>query len=149
MDEVKGMAGIMGQSKRDVMTYFKDFIEDYNTATMPHEKYYNYEFWEMNEYKKAQLNKVNKTGVLKESFNDEEERFAEMKKQRIKAEQKEFADTKARLASNKLKMESMAKQSTMNSEMLNAYKIGDTATQKRLEGKLAPVIEKGEKHPWA
>lgn len=32
MDEVKGMAGIMGQSKRDVMTYFKDFIEDYNTG---------------------------------------------------------------------------------------------------------------------
>jgi hypothetical protein len=110
MDEVKGMAGIMGQSKRDVMTYFKDFIEDYNTATMPHEKYYNYEFWEMNEYKKAQLNKINKTGVLKEYFNDEEERFAEMKKQKIKAEQKEFADTKARLASNKLKMENMARQ---------------------------------------
>jgi hypothetical protein len=37
----------------------------------------------------------------------------------------------------------------MNSEMLNAYRIGDTATQKRLEGKLAPAIEYAEKHPWA
>ena len=46
------------------MTYFKDFIEDYNTATMPHEKYYNFEAWEMNEYRKAQLNKINKTGVI-------------------------------------------------------------------------------------
>ena len=45
-----------------VMTYFKDFIEDYNTATMPHEKYYNYEAWEMKEYRKAQLDKINKTG---------------------------------------------------------------------------------------
>ena len=51
-----------------VMTYFKDFIEDYNTATMPHEKYYNYEAWEMNEYRKEQLNKINKTGVIMHFF---------------------------------------------------------------------------------
>lgn len=25
-------------------------MEDYNTATMPHEKYYNYERWEMADY---------------------------------------------------------------------------------------------------
>jgi hypothetical protein len=36
------------------MTYFKDFMEDYNTATMPHEKYYNYERWEMEEYRRKQ-----------------------------------------------------------------------------------------------
>ena len=51
------------------MTYFKDFIEDYNTATMPHEKYYNYEVWEMNEYRKAQLNKINKTGAIINFFS--------------------------------------------------------------------------------
>ena len=45
------------------MVAFKDFIEDYNTATMPHEKYYNYEAWEMTEYRKAQMNKMNKTGT--------------------------------------------------------------------------------------
>ena len=47
-----------------IMIAFKDFIEDYNTATMPHDKYYNLEAWEMNEYRKAQLQKVNKTGIL-------------------------------------------------------------------------------------
>jgi hypothetical protein len=46
------------------MIAFKDFIEDYNTASMPHEKYYNYEAWEMNEYRKAQMDKMNKTGTV-------------------------------------------------------------------------------------
>ena len=59
-----GLCFISFSSYFKVMTYFKDFIEDYNTATMPHEKYYNYEAWEMNEYRKAQLNKINKTGVI-------------------------------------------------------------------------------------
>ena len=35
---------------------------------MPHEKYYNYEAWEMNEYRKEQLNKINKTGVIMHFF---------------------------------------------------------------------------------
>lgn len=35
-----------------IMQHFKSFIEDYNTATMPHEKYYNYERWEMMEYER-------------------------------------------------------------------------------------------------
>lgn len=44
------------------MIAFKDFIEDYNTATMPHDKYYNLEAWEMNEYRRLQMEKANKTG---------------------------------------------------------------------------------------
>jgi hypothetical protein len=38
MTEVKGMPGVMGQSKREVMECFRGFMEDYNTATMPHLK---------------------------------------------------------------------------------------------------------------
>ena len=35
--------------KREQLEYFSEFCEDYNTATMPHKKYYNYEEWEMQE----------------------------------------------------------------------------------------------------
>ena len=28
------------------MEYFKEFMEDYNTATLPHPKYYDFETWE-------------------------------------------------------------------------------------------------------
>ena len=44
------------------MIAFKDFIEDYNTATMPHDKYYNLEAWEMKEYRRVQIEKANKSG---------------------------------------------------------------------------------------
>jgi hypothetical protein len=48
------------------MQYFKEFCEDYNTATMPHEKFYNYEAWEMNEYRKNQTMKtLSQTGKNK------------------------------------------------------------------------------------
>ena len=32
------------------MEYFKEYAEDYNTATMPHIKYYDYNKLEMEEY---------------------------------------------------------------------------------------------------
>ena len=38
------------------MLHFKSFIEDYNTATMPHDKFYNYEAWEMAEYERKKRN---------------------------------------------------------------------------------------------
>ena len=46
------------------MIAFKDFIEDYNTATMPHDKYYNLEAWEMKEYRRVQTEKANKSGII-------------------------------------------------------------------------------------
>ena len=36
MEEVKGLPGILGQSKREALKYFKDFIEDYNTGIILH-----------------------------------------------------------------------------------------------------------------
>ena len=46
------------------MIAFKDYIEDYNTATMPHDKYYNLEAWEMKEYRRVQTEKANKSGII-------------------------------------------------------------------------------------
>ena len=34
-------------------------------------------------------------GAIKDSFNDEEDRFSDLKKQKLRAEQKEFEDVKA------------------------------------------------------
>jgi alpha-galactosidase/6-phospho-beta-glucosidase family protein len=89
MTEVKNMAGIMGQSKREIMEYFKSYIEDYNTATMPHEKYYNYERWEMENYRREQAEKASKRHVERDTFNDEEERRAEKKLNKALEEKKE------------------------------------------------------------
>ena len=62
MSEVKNMPGIMGQGRSEVMKYFRDFIEDYNTATMPHLKFYSYEKWEIEDYKRKKM--IETQGIL-------------------------------------------------------------------------------------
>ena len=49
-------------------------------------------------------------GAIKDSFNDEEDRFSDLKKQKLRAEQKEFEDVKAKMAYDKGKMDSMRRQ---------------------------------------
>ena len=45
MDEVKHLPGVLGQSKREVMKYFKDYIEDYNTGKIYVYDVYVYDVW--------------------------------------------------------------------------------------------------------
>ena len=58
-------------------------------------------------------------GAIKDSFNDEEDRFSDLKKQKLRAEQKEFEDVKAKMAYDKGKMDSMRRQ------VLFYYKLND------------------------
>ncbi|KAI8051534.1 hypothetical protein BDF22DRAFT_634296 [Syncephalis plumigaleata] len=47
--EVKRMSPeVMNQQQ--MKQHFKYYMEDYNTATLPHEKYYNMDKWEKNQY---------------------------------------------------------------------------------------------------
>ena len=154
MDEVKHMPGVIGSSKREIMTWFKTFIEDYNTATMPHKKYYNLEQWEMEEYRHKQLvqqqQRVLGTGVEKSSFDDESERRLEVKRQRDLQELKEFDETKQRMISNVSKREDIRRQEQLKLQMQIAHKSGDHATVARLERVLAPdEVKVTVKHPWA
>jgi hypothetical protein len=149
MDEVKKMPGILGQSKREIMTYFKSFIEDYNTATMPHEKFYSYERWEIEEYKRKQHERSNSTDFEKVQFNDAEERRIELKKQKELDEKREFELTIKKMTFDKERMEGMRLQSVIQLEIQAAYKIGDMATVKKLETRLAPDAKVDVKHPWA
>ena len=66
--EVKKIASGSGSmSKREIMEYFSSYIEDYNTATMPSEKFYNYDKWEMEQY-----HKKNKKRKSHNVYDDEE-----------------------------------------------------------------------------
>ena len=46
-------------------------MEDYNTATMPHRKYYEYEKWEVEDYEKRQRRDAKRKGRVQTEFNDE------------------------------------------------------------------------------
>lgn len=147
MSEVKGIAD-MGSNKREIMKYFKCFIEDYNTVTMPHKKFYNYEWWEIEQYK---LDKSNPTNTVKEIFNDEGEKKLEVKKERDLLEFKEFKKIKESMFLNKEKREDIRRQQELQIEMHQAYVRGDNDLVKKIERMLAPDEESkvGVKHPWS
>jgi hypothetical protein len=81
----------LGERKK----YWKDYMEDYNTGTMPSKKYYNLEKWEAKERMKRlkQLSKQQPSGgyddeggeLLPLSFNDEEAIREQRRKQREEA----------------------------------------------------------------
>jgi hypothetical protein len=136
------------------MDHFKTFMEDYNTATMPHEKFYHYERWEVMEYQEKQRReqeKVNKSmgddgWVMDDShgqgmfstLNDEEELRRKRKQEKEQKERQEFQLIHNIMKSNKSLQQDMKRQSELQLELQQAHRRGDTATVKRLERLLAP-----------
>jgi hypothetical protein len=155
MTEVKGVPGVLSESKRDVAQHFKGFVEDYNTATMPNDKYYNYERWEMQEYAREQQRKQNQqvrddSSELPQSFNDVAIRREELRRLKDQEEQKEFMALKNKLEGKKDVLGNMRRQAQLSTELQLAFKRGDSATVKRLERILAPEENKMvAAHPWA
>jgi len=85
----------MGQGRAEVMKYFRDFMEDYNTATMPHEKFYHYEKWEIADYQRRKLAESQGGGNLEgkyDALNDERNRTAEIKRKKEEEAKKEVKD---------------------------------------------------------
>lgn len=132
-------------------------MEDYNTATMPHHKFYNYEAWEMEEYRRQQEDARRKRqddydagNVGPQAFNDEEAHRLERKREKLEKEQREFQLLRQQMVMDADKRMDMKKQSELRLELQQAHRRGDAATVKRLERLLAPE-EQGPavRHPWA
>lgn len=153
MSEVKNLPGIMGQGRAEVMKYFRDFMEDYNTATMPHEKYYHYDKWEMADYQRRKLTESRGGGSIGEgkydAFDDERNRTAELKRKKEEDSRKEFQSTLHSMVADKDKRESMRRQNELKAELQLAYKQGDSKTVAKIERILAPDVEVATKHPWS
>ena len=50
---------------------------------------------------------------------------------------------------NKDKIAEMKGQDLLRAEMANAFKVGDSEKVDKIKKRMEPVVEKGEKHPWA
>lgn len=139
------------------MEHFRGFMEDYNTATMPHTKYYHYERWEMEEYQRQQQAKQqklhsNNMGDEEYSFNDEEEVKRRRKLEKEMKEKEEFALIHSIMKQDKSIQQDMKRQAELRTELNIAHKRGDMATVKRLERLLAPDDPSQQskiKHPWS
>lgn len=124
------------------MELFKDYMEDYNTATFPHEKYYDIERYEMMQYKKQQQKasrKLTKASAKLNAVADEERLRLERQQAREKKEQEEFRLVMQLM--DKEKVENMRHQEQLRAQMQMHYKAGNVAEARRLEQILNKVDE--------
>lgn len=133
MEEVKGIGAFSGP-KWELQEYYKEYMEDYNTATLPHMKYYNYDKWEMEEY---QRNKEKLSSGSGSGLKSDEALHRQTLHQQAAAKRKQEEAFALSLMS-KEKMEEMKWKKQLQSEMAHAYKTGDQETYLRLKNRLEP-----------
>lgn len=114
----------------------QEFIEDYNTATLPHAKYYNFDKWEEDEYNREKMKAAKKKKRTRTEFNDEEELHASKRLQQQMKAQQRFEETLRGMDQEKI--EEMRLQKQLQNEMQAAYKRGDMEKVRELEKRLAP-----------
>lgn len=126
---------------------FKTYMEDYNTGTLPHKKYYDHEAYEAQRAAKA-AKKRTALDKEKTAFNDEEERKKELAAQRAQE-----AEDRLREAYNELKYTArdkigdMKEQELMRMQMGLAYRTGDHETAAKLAERLKPDDQKDQNRP--
>ena len=120
------------------MEYFKEFCEDYNTATLPHSKYYNYDQWEMEEYnKQKELAEHKGGGATSDEARHLQDRMR-MREEKLKKEHEMILGGMSRE-----KVEEMKNQARLKREMEVAFRMGDQEKVKRLQRRLEPDEKRG------
>jgi len=132
MAEIKGVPEGSSVAKWEMTEYFKEYVEDFNTATLPHQKYYDYGKWEMEEYNKKKGEAQSKKGPISDEFlHVEEMRRDAMEKKRT--EMKLVISTM-----NHGKVKEMKRQAELKAELENAYRVGDQTKVKQIKRRLEP-----------
>jgi len=132
LEGVKGIPQGTNVPKWEMAEAFKEYAEDFNTATLPHEKYYDYDKWELEEYNRRKEDSTSKKGVISDEFQFQEER----KKQEEDKRKKELEMVKYTMS--KEKIDEMKRQAHLKAELVNAYRVGDEETRKKLQRRLEP-----------
>ncbi|CAL5224724.1 g7456 [Coccomyxa viridis] len=133
--EVKGI-DVETIPKWEEKELLKTFIEDYNTGTLPHKKYYDLAAYEEKKALKAREGGSDED-VEKAVFNDEAEVAAARKREELIAQQERLRE-----AYNELKytapdkVEAMRDQEMTRMKMSLAYRTGDRETAEMLANKL-------------
>ncbi|XP_002960340.2 vicilin-like seed storage protein At2g18540 [Selaginella moellendorffii] len=116
---------------------FKEYMEDYNTATLPSKKYYNVDKYHQRkmfkEWKKGA--KYRSVEVERTEFNDEEQRRQELKMLREHEKEAHIEELKHSMKTGMA--QAMREQAQLREEMQYQYRLGNleaaNAIQKRLE----------------
>jgi hypothetical protein len=136
-----------GLSRRDEQELFKEFVEDYNTATMPHKKFYNLDAYDKKatqavDARNKKLMEASK-GPLG-SFDDEKARRMERDADQKKLQEQQVAAQLARLRSNKDQVADMRHQEALKAQLVQAHNRGDAVAVRRLTDRLTKDSNVGE-----
>lgn len=117
---------------------FKDFMEEYNTATLPHKKFYDLELYEKQQAAKAARRGTQLETVERTAFDDEAERKKELAAERARQQQERLKQAYEELKTTD-KAKDMREQQLLRSQLDLAYKTGDRAKAEKLAALLAPT----------
>eukprot|EP00193_Tetraselmis_chui_P003773 CAMPEP_0177757308 /NCGR_PEP_ID=MMETSP0491_2-20121128/3572_1 /TAXON_ID=63592 /ORGANISM="Tetraselmis chuii, Strain PLY429" /LENGTH=368 /DNA_ID=CAMNT_0019272947 /DNA_START=155 /DNA_END=1261 /DNA_ORIENTATION=+ len=134
--EVKKME-VEAMPKWEEKELFKEYCEDYNTGTLAHKKYYDYDAY-MRAKAIKEAKKGSKKGGERTTFNDEEERRRQVAQQRadeIEARKKE-AYNELRYTTNKA--QEMRDQELLRQQMNLAYRTGNMDEARKIKERLNP-----------
>lgn len=124
--------------KYELQQYFDTYREDFNTATLPHVKYYNYDKWELDEHNRLRQNEALKDNSASSAVLEDERNHAN--KLKLLARQKEQTAIQLVAASmNSSKIADMQQQKQLQAQMQVAFKTGDLETYRKLKEKLQPL----------
>ena len=149
LSEVKGVPQA-SCGRRELQEHFAGFVEDYNTATMPSEKYYDMRKWYYQEQARLQR-EGNHAGidagdneVVRTTFDDEAERKAELQSERAKREHALTALMAMSMHDSSSLVADMREQEAKRLKAQDAYRLGDASTARDLVQKLDPKYVSAE-----
>lgn len=120
---------------------FKEYMEDYNTATFPSKKYYDLDLYHRRKMMK-EIEKGTQKAIQAERtvFNDEEQRRQELRRERDRQKESEIEALKHSMQSGMAK--AMREQAQLREEMNYQFRLGNfeaaAAIQKRLDPDINP-----------
>lgn len=143
LSEVRGIPPDAPVPKPELLSYFKDYAEDYNTATLPSEKYYDLEKWERG-VGRAKAAAAAAAGVKSSGAMDmlameaSAKRSSEASRAAFEAER--MALYRASLGPQRLA--EMKQQAELQQAMQYAFRAGNTKEAERIKKLLEPEKQK-------
>ena len=138
LEEVKRV-NLESVTKHEEREYFKEYAEDYNTNTLPGEKFYNLDRWAVAEAaRRAAADAAGETRAEERlTFDDEAERKAELARQRAErtAEYKRSAYERMKDTGD---LQNLRAQERLKEQRKQAYNVGDAETVEKINKILAP-----------
>eukprot|EP00743_Colponemidia_sp_Colp-15_P005190 GILK01005585.1.p1 GENE.GILK01005585.1~~GILK01005585.1.p1 ORF type:complete len:268 (-),score=66.77 GILK01005585.1:79-852(-) len=133
--EVKSTSTEM-MSHYEERKFYAEYMEDYNTATLPHKKYYNLQAYEAKKAGKSDVKRSNKRSSAEANLNDEELRKLEIKRMRDERKLKEVQD--AYSAMDREKVVAMREQEQLRAQMQHHWRTGNIEEALKIQERLAP-----------